>query len=48
MDAPLVIDANYGERATLAARLERDDVHDGRAMLRASARASFEIFMSAL
>ena len=47
IDTPLVIDANYGERATLGARLERE-VHDGRAMLRASARASFEIFMDAL
>jgi shikimate dehydrogenase len=47
-DAPLVIDANYGERATLGTRLGRTDVHDGRAMLRASARASFEIFTAAL
>ncbi len=47
-DAPLVIDANYAERATLGALLERTDVHDGRAMLRASARASFEIFIAAL
>lgn len=47
IDTPLVIDANYGERATLGTRLERQ-VHDGRAMLRASARASFEIFMDAL
>ncbi len=47
LDAPLVIDANYGERATLGLRLGRDDVHDGRAMLRASARASFGIFTTA-
>ncbi len=47
-DVPLVIDANYGERATLGAHLERSDVHDGRAMLRASARASFDIFTAAL
>ncbi len=42
--APIIIDANYGERATLGALLERRDVHDGRAMLRSSARASFQIF----
>ncbi len=42
--APLVIDANYGARATLGALLGRSDVHDGSAMLLAGARASFEIF----
>lgn len=46
-EAPLVIDANYGVRATLGTLLGRSDVHDGRAMLRAGARASFEIFLSA-
>ena len=47
-DAALVIDANYGERATLGAHVGRSDVHDGGAMLRASARASFAIFLGAL
>lgn len=41
---PIVIDANYGPRATLAATLQREDVQDGLAMLEASARASFELF----
>jgi shikimate dehydrogenase len=45
--APLVIDANYGERATLGAALGRP-VIDGAAMLRASARASFDRFRAAL
>ncbi len=40
---PTLIDANYGDRATLAAALGRH-VHDGRAMLEASARASFRLF----
>jgi shikimate dehydrogenase len=40
----VVIDANYGERATLGAILGRP-VIDGLAMLRASARASFELFV---
>jgi shikimate 5-dehydrogenase len=40
----IVIDANYGPRATLGAALGRGDVHDGLAMLRASSRASFELF----
>ena len=44
---PIVIDANYGARATLASNLERDDVHDGKAMLRAGARASFALFCGA-
>lgn len=43
--APVVVDANYGSRATLAATLERP-VIDGLSMLRASARASFELFAS--
>jgi len=43
---PIVVDANYGPRTTLAARLERP-IHDGSAMLRASAGASFAIFKSA-
>ncbi len=42
--ARVVIDANYGPRATLGALLERDVV-DGTEMLRASARASFEIWL---
>jgi shikimate dehydrogenase len=41
--APIVVDANYGARATLAAHLARH-VYDGTAMLRASAAASFAIF----
>jgi shikimate dehydrogenase len=44
--APIVIDANYGPRATLSAHLERH-VHDGHAMLHASAAASFAIFRAA-
>jgi shikimate dehydrogenase len=44
--APIVIDANYGPRATLGDHLERH-VHDGHAMLRASAAASFAIFKAA-
>ena len=44
--APIVIDANYAARATLGAFLGRRDVRDGGAMLRASARASFEMFAS--
>jgi shikimate dehydrogenase len=43
--APIVIDANYGERATLGHALGRD-VTDGSEMLRASARASFDLFTS--
>jgi shikimate dehydrogenase len=41
--APVVVDANYGPRATLGATLGRP-VADGRAMLEASARASFALF----
>jgi shikimate 5-dehydrogenase len=41
--APAVIDANYGPRATLDALLGRP-VIDGLDMLRASARASFDLF----
>jgi shikimate dehydrogenase len=44
--APIVVDANYGPRATLGDHLERH-VHDGHAMLRASAAASFKIFKNA-
>ena len=40
---PVVVDANYGPRATLGATLERP-VEDGFEMLRAGARASFERF----
>jgi shikimate dehydrogenase len=43
---PILVDANYGPRATLGAYLERH-VHDGTAMLRASAAASFAIFVTA-
>ncbi|GAC1397988.1 MAG: hypothetical protein NVS2B8_04930 [Vulcanimicrobiaceae bacterium] len=42
--APIVVDANYATRATLGERLGRRDVRDGRTMLAASARASFELF----
>ncbi len=42
--APLVLDANYGPRATLGAALGRPVV-DGLAMLRASARASFSLWL---
>jgi len=45
-DAPIFIDANYGERATLARSLGRDGV-DGSSMLEHSARASFELWRSA-
>ncbi|HEY9086496.1 MAG TPA: hypothetical protein VIN40_11275 [Candidatus Tyrphobacter sp.] len=41
--APLVIDANYGERATLGDQLGRQVV-DGSAMLEAQARASFDFW----
>ena len=44
--APVIMDANYGPRASLAADLGRD-VIDGLPMLRASARASFELFVDA-
>jgi len=40
---PIVIDANYGSRATLSAHLARH-IHDGTEMLRSSAAASFKIF----
>jgi len=46
-DASIVIDANYAERATFGKRIGRSDVRDGRAMLAASARASFELFVAA-
>ena len=41
--APVVVDANYGPRATLGAALGRP-VADGSAMLEASARATFALF----
>jgi shikimate dehydrogenase len=41
--ASVVVDANYGPRATLGAALGRP-VADGRTMLEASARASFALF----
>jgi shikimate dehydrogenase len=40
---PIVVDANYGDRATLGAVLGRP-VIDGLQMLRAGARASFDLF----
>ncbi|GAC1306559.1 MAG: hypothetical protein NVSMB21_09480 [Vulcanimicrobiaceae bacterium] len=43
----VVVDANYADRSTLAATLGRE-VTTGLAMLRASARASFEIFRAAV
>jgi shikimate dehydrogenase len=44
--APIIVDANYGERATLGAALGRP-VSDGTSMLEHSARASFAAFCSA-
>ncbi len=44
---PIVVDANYGARATLGKTLRRNDVHDGRAMLEAGARASFDLYRRA-
>lgn len=41
--ARIVVDANYADRSTLGAMIGRD-VTTGSAMLRASARASFELF----
>lgn len=46
--AMVVVDANYGERATLAHTFDRPDAHDGRAMLEASAQAAFELFTTAM
>ncbi|MBC5798597.1 MAG: hypothetical protein GIX03_07150 [Candidatus Eremiobacteraeota bacterium] len=45
--APLVVDANYRPRATLAAILARSDIRDGTSMLQAGARASFALFRGA-
>ena len=45
--ASIVVDANYADRSTLAATLGRE-VTTGLAMLRASARASFDLFRAAL
>jgi shikimate dehydrogenase len=42
--APVVVDANYGPRATLGTALGRTVV-DGMTMLRASARASFALWL---
>lgn len=42
-ETPVVIDANYADRATLGSFLARP-IQDGRAMLEASARASFKLF----
>jgi shikimate dehydrogenase len=47
LDAPLFVDANYGERATLAAALGRRSAADGFTMLQHSARASFELWHNA-
>ncbi len=44
---PVIMDANYGSRATLGAKLDRPVV-DGVSMLQGSARESFEIWMEAL
>jgi shikimate dehydrogenase len=44
---PIIVDANYGARATLGTKLDRP-VIDGTAMLQGSARESFEIWMEAL
>ncbi len=41
----LIMDANYGERATLGRRLERE-VIDGSLMLEAQARASFDFWLA--
>lgn len=46
LDASLFVDANYGERATLARSLGRRG-HDGTRMLEHSARASFDLFVAA-
>jgi shikimate dehydrogenase len=43
---PILIDANYGPRATLGATLNRP-TNDGHAMLKASAQASFALFTAA-
>ncbi|MDQ2663504.1 MAG: hypothetical protein M3Y18_05650 [Candidatus Eremiobacteraeota bacterium] len=43
--ADVVMDANYGARSTLGARLERD-VIPGDAMLEAQARASFDFWLA--
>lgn len=45
--APTLVDANYGARATLAQALGRTG-YDGSAMLEHSARASFELWCTAL
>jgi shikimate dehydrogenase len=42
-DAPIVLDANYGPRATLARNIARETI-DGEGMLTAQARASFDIW----
>jgi shikimate dehydrogenase len=43
--ADIIMDANYGERSTLAAELRRDIV-TGEAMLEAQARASFDFWLA--
>jgi shikimate 5-dehydrogenase len=46
LDAPVLVDANYGGRATLGRALGRTAI-DGLRMLEYSARASFELWRSA-
>jgi shikimate dehydrogenase len=45
--ADTVLDANYGERATMGARLKREVV-SGAEMLRAQARASFDFWLTSM
>lgn len=47
LEAPILVDANYGARATLAAALGRSGL-DGARMLEHSARASFEIWRASI
>ncbi len=47
LDAPGILDANYGERSTLGASLGRP-VTDGTTMLQHGARAAFEAFRTAI
>jgi shikimate dehydrogenase len=42
-----ILDVNYGERATMGARLNRE-VFDGKAMLRAQAHASFDFWLTSM
>lgn len=45
MRAEMVMDVNYGERATLTRQLERD-IYTGEGMLEAQARASFDYWLA--